>query len=226
MRCQGLLRFLWAVCFCTSLVSCGKKVPELPSVTAEQVAGPKTDSVVLERGMLLRDVADEAYGHERYYRFLAVINQIENVERIQAGKVIRTPSIAKAFQEAGLDARYQPAVYALAKASIDFQRVLPAYLAERPPSVDPGRFAISKDVSSALTEQADTIEAAVFHLRRVSPPHLVPKITLIHFDTAASWLRTLASGETDGYLYDVDFVSQHTALGLASAYVWMLEKYQ
>jgi len=208
------------------LTGCRKPAPQLPAVTADQVTTPATASVVLERGMLLSQVAQRAYGHERFYRFLAVVNEIENVERIPAGKVIRTPSIAKAFVDAGLDPHYQPAIFAVAKAAMDFQAVLPAYRAERPASVDPGRFPISKAVSAKLTEQADTIQAAVLYLQKPADSHREPKITLEHFRTAESWLRTLAAGETDGYEYDIAFVSQHTALGLASAYVWMKEKYQ
>lgn len=177
--------------------------------------------------MLLRDVAEEAYGHERFYRFIMVANGLKDEAKIPAGKTIQTPSIAAAFRDAGLAPRYQPVINALAKAAMEFEAILPEYIAARNASgVSAGTFAIPKHIQAAFFAQADVMEAAQNILRKVHSPHEAPTITVQHLDQAVTWLRILAKGEIDGLGYDHDFVSQHTALSLSCAFVWMKEGYR
>ena len=214
-------------CLAMALASCGKQIPLLPEVSVSEVPSPKTPSIVLKRGMLLGDVAGEVYGHERFYRFIMVVNGLTEETKIPAGKTLQTPSIAAAFHDAGLDPRYQPAINALAKAAMEFQAILPAYLKARETSGDSvGTFAIPKDIQSALSSQADVIVAVKRVLNKAQAPHQRPTTTIQHLEQAESWLRILAQCEIDGLGYDYDFVSQHTALSLSCAFVWMKEGYR
>ena len=177
--------------------------------------------------MLLRDVAEEVNGHERFYRFIMVVNGLTDAAKISAGKTLQTPSIAAAFQDARLDSRYQPAINALAKAAMEFQALVPVYMTVRQASgVSSGTFAIPKDIRSAFFAQADAMEAAKNVLRKVQPPHEIPTITIQHLEQSVTLLRILAKGEIDGYGYDYDMVSQHTALSLSCAFVWMKDGYR
>jgi len=177
--------------------------------------------------MLLRDVAGEVYGHERFYRFIMVVNGLTDEAKIPAGKTLQTPSIAAAFQNAGLDSHYQPAINALAKAAMEFEALVPVYMTVRQASgVSSGTFDIPRDIRSAFFAQADAMEAAKNVLRKVQPSHEIPTITIQHLEQSVTLLRILAKGEIDGYGYDYDMVSQHTALGLSCAFVWMKDGYR
>lgn len=220
-------RLLVCLAMVLNLSACGKKAPVLPKVSVSEVPSPKTPSIVLKRGMLLRDVAAEAYGHERFYRFIMVVNGLTDETKIPAGKTLQTPSIAAAFHDAGLDPRYQLAINALAKAAMEFQATLPAYLRAREASgVSLGTFAIPKDIQSAFASQADAIAAVKGVLNKTQAPHQRPTITIQHLEQAESWIRILAQGEIDGLGYDYDFVGQHTALSLSCAFVWMKDGYR
>jgi hypothetical protein len=214
-------------CLVMALAACSKKDPELPEVSVSEVPSPKTPSIELKRGMLLRDMAAEAYGHERFYRFIMVVNGLTDETKIPAGKMLQTPSIAAAFHDAGLDPRYQPAINALAKVAMEFQAILPAYLKARETSGDSvGTFAIPQDIQSALSSQANVIVAVKRVLNKAQAPHQRPTTTIQHLEQAESWLRILAQGKIDGYGYDYDLVGQHTALSLSCAFVWMKEGYR
>ena len=89
--------------------------PPLPVVAIVDVPPPPTPTVELKPGANLGVVAQEAYGHEKFAGFVATVNDIGDPTKIRAGTPLKTPSLAIAFQEAGADPIYQPAINALAK---------------------------------------------------------------------------------------------------------------
>lgn len=228
------MKLKWSICGLSAclvialmLPACGRNSPPLPKVTVSEVPAPKTTSIVLKSGMLLRDVAKEVYGHERFYRFIMVVNGLTDESKIPAGKNLQTPSLAAAFQDVGLDPHYQPAINALAKATMEFESLMPAYMTVRQASgVSSGTFTIPRNIGSAFFAQADAMEAAKNVLCKAKPPHEIPTITIQHLEQSVTLLRILAKGEIDGYGYDYDMVSQHTALSLSCAFVWMKDGYR
>ena len=84
--------------------------------------------MTVEPGWNLRTIGAAAYGHERFSGFVAVLNGIADPERVPAGAILKTPSLAVAFHDAGMDPTYQPALNALAKSCTDYYATEPAYL--------------------------------------------------------------------------------------------------
>ncbi len=222
------LRELIAVVVTTLIVgSCGRSLPKgaaippLPVVTVDEVPAPASGRVVVERGSNLRAIGAGAYGHERFSGFVASLNGITDPERVMAGATLKTPSLSRAFQEAGLDARYQPAMNALAKATTDFHAVLPEYLKARNASgVASGTFLLPAPIKATLDRCADAIVAATAVLGEAAPPHAVPKMAIAQFLQAAGYIGELASGSIDGYGYDYDEVGQRLGLAFTNAIIW------
>jgi hypothetical protein len=181
----------------------------------------------MEAGSNLRAVAKMAYGHERFSGFVAEFNNIRDPERVMAGTELKTPSLAAAFQEAGLDAVYQPVINVLAKACTDYYATEPSYLAARRASgVPEGKFSIPADIHTMLSACADSIDAAVAHLRAVQSPHAIPQMAVEQFTKASAQIRELANGHIDGYGYDYDMVGQRLGLGFTNALIWVQQGYR
>jgi hypothetical protein len=211
---------------CLVLSACERKaappLPRLPTVALADIPAPAVALVELQRGSNLRAIADTSYGHERFSGFVAAFNNIHDPERVMAGTAVKTPSLAVAFREAGLDAAYQPMINVLAKACTDYYAAEPAYLAARRSSgVREGKFGIPAEIQSTLMASADAIDAAVAHLRAVQSPHAVPKMAVGQFTQASSQIRELAAGHIDGYGYDDDLVGQRFGLGFTNALIWV-----
>jgi hypothetical protein len=201
--------------------------PPLPVVAISDVPAPASPTVTVEKGSNLRAIGAGAYGHERFSGFVARVNGIEDPEKVIAGTILKTPSLAQAFQNAGLDSRYQPAINALAKACTDFHDAMPAYLKAREASgVSHGSFAIPKESREAFLKCADAIDAANFELKAVKAPHQVPHKTIDQFAEAARLVRELATGSIDGYGYDYDLPGQRFGLAFTNAMVWTQEHYR
>lgn len=214
--------------FSVALFGCGRSsspsvrsaVP-LPSLSVADIPAPTQAIVTVEPGGNLRAIGAAAYGHERFSGFVAALNGIRNPERVAAGAVLKTPSIAMAFKDAGADAAFQPALYALAKACTDYHTIEPSYLAARRASgVSSGKFAIDAALSAKLAGYADLIDAGVSSLASTRAPHSVPQMAIGQFRQAAGHIRELAAGEIDGYGYDYDLVGQRLGLGFTNALIW------
>jgi len=196
-------------------------------VAVSDVPSPKSPTIVVQKGMNLRTIAKNAYGHERFSGFIASLNGVADPELIVVGQTLKLPSLSAAFSAAGLDSQYQPALNAIAKACTDYYAVEPAYLeARRASGVSEGRFNIPKDIQTKLQACADAVEAGAEMLRSVKPGHAPPKMTIDQFLGVAAETRGLASGLIDGYGYDYDMVGQRFGLGFTNAIVWTLNKQQ
>lgn len=220
--------------FLVTLLGCGRKsspagrsVVALPSLSVADIPAPTQAIVTVEPGGNLRAIGAAAYGHERFSGFVAVLNGIRDPERVAAGAVLKTPSIAMAFKDAGADAAFQPALYALAKACTDYHSIEPSYLVARAASrVSRGRFAIHAALSAKLAGCADLIDAGVASLASTRAPHSMPQMAMGQFRQAAGHIRELAAGEIDGYGYDYDFVGQRLGLGFTNALLWTQQRHR
>ena len=235
-RYSGLMRpTIFALSLALSLAACqraakapaAKVRPPLPVVAITDIPAPASASVVVKPGMNLREVGAGAYGHERFSGFVAVLNDIPNPEQIAVGITLKTPSLALAFQDAGLDPKYQPDINALAKACTDFREALPAYLEAREKSGgSAGTFAIPAESKKTFLECADAIDAARYDLDNVKSPHKIPRKTIDQVAQASFQLRELATGAIDGYGYDHDLVGQRFGLGFTNALIWTRDRHQ
>lgn len=198
-----------------------RAAPRLPMVAVLDVPAPASPTITVERGSNLRTAAEAAYGHERFSGFLTVINGIADPERVNAGVVLKTPSLAVALRDAGLDAQYQPAVNALAMACTDYYAAEPDYLAaRRASSIQEGGLLIPASTKAAFSASADTIDAVVASLQAVRPGHSVPTATLGQLRQASAQIRELAAGRIDGYGYDHDLVGQRFGLAFTNVIIW------
>jgi hypothetical protein len=126
-----------------------------------------------------------------------------------------------------MDATYQPAINALAKACTDFHAALPGYLEARQASgVELGNFAIPEKSRDTFTKCADAIDAATRELETAKEPHKVPRMTIDQFAQASAQLRELARGSIDGYGYDYDMVGQRLGLAFTNALIWTQEQHR
>jgi hypothetical protein len=199
----------------------------LPAVSIEVVPAPASAEVTIQRGSNLREIAGQAYGHERFSGFVATQNGIADPERVSAGTVLRTPSLAVCFRDAGLAPDYQPAINCLAKACTDYYAVEGLYLRARKASgVASGTFAIPPDIRSTFESCAAMIDAALPLLRSARSPHTVPTMTIGQFQQAAFQIRELATGSIDGYGYDYDLVGQRLGLAFTNALIWTKRQHQ
>jgi hypothetical protein len=205
-----------------------RPVPPLPSVAMEDVPAPAVATVTVKRGDNLGGIAERAYGHERFAGLVGVFNGISDVTKLKVGAVLHTPSLSVAFRDAGLDARYQPALNALAKASADVFAVLPEYERVRNDSGmrDGQTFAIPESIAATFIRSADAIDAACHVLKSVAPPHAPPMMTVGQFHSVSDSLRLLSSGMIDSHDYDIDLIGQRFGLGFTNAMVWTKNAHQ
>lgn len=197
--------------------------PPLPLVAIADVPAPPSPIVELKPGANLGIVAQEAYGHERFSGFLSVINHIEDPTKIRDGTQLKTPSIPIAFQEAGVDAAYQPAINALAKAASDYFSSRPAFQGALSLSNESGKPELSSGLKATFTTSADAVDAAAAVLEGAKEPHTVPKKSIEQFRQASARLRELAKDNISTDDYNQDVVGQHFGLGFTNSILWTKE---
>jgi hypothetical protein len=232
------------ICLCTALAACHKPhrakpahaapppPPPLPVVKAEEVSPPPQASFVLEKGMVIGKVAEEAYGHSKFSGMVLKFNKIADPTKIKAGAVINTPSIPDIFKAEGLDPKYDPAINVLAKAAHDFFVLRPAYVEARKQamSLDPNskkmKIALPADMKEKLEHIADALVSAAAVFAGAVEPHRPPNATVQQFREAALKIRSMAAGEIVSAEFDDDTVGQHLGLGMTNALIWVQQKYQ
>jgi hypothetical protein len=202
-------------------------VPPLPAVAIADVPAPAMPSTRLEKGMVLGTIAKDAYGHGKFSGFLAVYNHIADPTKLKIGAEIRTPSLAQAFVDEGMDPKYQPAINVLAKTVHDFYALLPAYQAEKQKQVkstNQTKIALSPDMKAKLEALANNVEAANAVFGSAAPPHKVPQATMGQFKQAMEELRSLANGKI--WEYDTEMVGQRFGAGMTDALLWTQQRHQ
>jgi hypothetical protein len=200
--------------------------PPLPLVAVADVPPSPAAEVELKPGANLGIVAQETYGHERFSGFLSVVNGITDPTRIRDGTELKTPSIPIAFQEAGADASYQPAINALAKAATDYFAQSGAFRGALTASTESGKPELSPGVAAVFISSADAVDAAVALLEKAKPPHTVPKKSIEQFRQASVHLRKLAKGDITPEDYNQDMVGQRFGLGFTNAILWTKDGHQ
>lgn len=180
----------------------------------------------LTPGSNLGIVAQDVYGHERFSGFLSVINGIDDPTRIRDGTELKTPSLAVAFQDAGTDTIYQPAINALAKAATDYFDTRPAFKGALSASNESGKPEIPAGVKATFLTCADAIDAATAVLEGAKEPHTIPKKSIEQFRQASSHLRELAKDKISTDDYNHDPVGQRLGLGFTNAILWTKADYK
>lgn len=216
-----------------SCASCGRRpakvvVPPLPRIEIADVPAPRSATVVVEKGSNLRAIAWAAYFHEDFSGFVGVLNGVAAPEKLQAGAVIKTPSLPVALRDSGLDARYQPATNALAKAWIDFAEVLPAYIKSRNDLLpkDAEKFPIPAEMQMLLVQCADKVDAAIDVLKHPVKGHKVPLNTIARFKSASDSLRMFSRGEVFSLDYDTFLAGKGFGLGFTQLLIWVQDHHQ
>jgi hypothetical protein len=149
--------------------------PPLPLVAITDVPPPANPTVILKPGANLGIVAQDTYGHESFSGFLSVINNVTDPTKLRDGLELKTLAIRVAFQEAGVDPIYQPAINALAKAATDYFAQTEAFRGALSATTESGKPELSNGVTTVFVSCADAIDAAVAVLEASKPPHTVPK---------------------------------------------------
>jgi len=184
------------------------------------------EEVVFSRGMTLDQIATDRYGNRKFSILLARFNQIDP-RSIRAGEIIRTPSLPIIFEEVGLIPEYRAALGGIFSVLDEYQVLLREYEPLRREAGgyrDEGRLTLPRDLEVGFLALADSLSlsARMIELQSERGGN-VPRLTIGQLKNAEVWLRKLASGQVDGYGYDVDLVFQHLALALANAVAWSRE---
>ncbi len=216
-----------AVLLTLAFAGCGKKssplvVPTLPRVSIADVPAPPSATIVVQQGSTLQAIATAAYHHEDFSGFVGQLNGIAVPERLRAGVTLKTPSIPVAFRDAGLDASYQPAINALAKAWLDLIEILPAHVRARDSSGanDGETFAVPTEIKTRLIACADAIDASVDVLMHPKSGHLVPLKAIGQFAGTSGSLRNFASGTVWSRDYETFMAEKGFCLGFTYALIW------
>lgn len=131
-----ILALPWLMDVCTA---------QVPTPTGGS-STPAVQTVMIAQGANLDGIAQSVYGNRRFSEFLALVNDIPDPTRIQSGSILKTPPLAPALKQAGLDARYEKAAEAMAEAWTDYCTLFPAYLKARESSgVARGEYKIPED---------------------------------------------------------------------------------
>jgi LysM repeat protein len=198
-----------------------------PKFTAP--APPAKPMVEVAAGDNLEAIAAEAYGHARFSLLVAEHNHVKDETKLQVGQKIATPGIVEMFRSAGLDGQVENAVSALAWAVADYHRALPGYGEARRKlgKGEAGRIDLPEEHALRLNKIGDAVEFAINDIKeRSKNSGNVPEKSLAQFREALRHLRELASGQVDGFFYDVDLVDQRLAHGLTNLYVWTTETHR
>lgn len=207
---------------CAALCSCGRRAESTPPTivaASRAVPAPRRASVVIQDGSTLGEVAEEAYGHNRFAGFIAKINGLSDPERLKSGATIATPSLEKAFEKAHLDPQFQGAIHYLALSSTDYFALLPAYLEALHSSPRNKDVALSPDLRQKLNACADYLDTADAILSSARAPFSPPKLAIGQFSKTSELLRKLATGiMIDEYTRDT--IAQRFGLGFTNLMIW------
>lgn len=213
-----------------ALVGCDRRqtMAKLPRVEVTYVPAPAQPAVVIKRGDVLSNLAETAYGHEDFSHFLQRFNGIADVTRLQVGFQLQTPSLAAAFQQKGLDARYQPAVNALALAWTKLRQCLPDYERARGTSGarDGDSFGLPQTLQSELENVALTTAAVLQILKNPAQGHAVPKSAILRLEEALGMTQILASGKVGSADYDTFMTGKSYAFVFDHLLTWVQTDYQ
>ena len=200
----------------------------LPLVKLDEVPAPAAEIVVFERGMEIAGISQTAYGSSDLKHLVLAYNDLKETDPIPAGRKLKTPSIARMFQAAGADARYQPAFNVLGKVLADLNTAMPAYLQERrsqgtkpTTGFESARIVLKPETAKELERLALAVDACCEDLGKVVPPHQVPHFSIGQLKQCAAGLHGLAAGGIEENSYDVSLVYQRLGRGLGNAMLWV-----
>ncbi|BCU75459.1 hypothetical protein [Luteolibacter sp. LG18] len=194
---------------------------------------PSKAAVTFKSGMILEEMAREAYGDAAMLDLLLRFNHLK-ATAVPSGTEIRTPSISEMFRTAGTDARYQPAFDLLGRVVADFNGILPGYRQERQSQIpqpwsspsETMKIQLKDETRKEFTRLAESIGSACAVLEKAAAPHQVPKLTIRQLRQSEQLLKGLAAGSADENGYDYYLVSQRLGMGLAYALTWVQSGYR
>ena len=210
---------------CRHLASNEKRTDaEITAASARKVPAPTLTSIVMPEGGNLGEVAEKAYGHQRFAGFVASINGLTDPERVRSGAAIQTPALDEAFEKEHADPQFAGAIHLLSIASTDYFALLPNYLKIAHPSVDKA-IPVSQALRERLTACADCIDAANGTLSAAKAPLHPPKMAIGQFAKTSELLRALAAGyPVDEYTRDT--IGQRLGLGFTDLIIWTENRHQ
>lgn len=231
-------RLLWSIAILALLVGAGMlgywivRRP-LPVVGIDDVRPPARESMVVV-AMGWGTIAWQSYGCMELDEVLARFHHLPMHTVIPDGTVIRTPSLPRLFQKAGLDPRYQPMINVLAKALQDYLAMLPEDLRASPDGhllagyhLNHGRSDPPADFRKRMVQLANQVDIACRWIERgVDEPQVLPRHALRRFREAAALLRRNGPGRVGSPDYDTFGIRTGFSAGFANLLVWVQENYR
>jgi hypothetical protein len=195
-----------------------------PAIKIEDVPSPAQATWTVKAGDDVGKIATEIYGHRTMAGVLTMFNQIAPLDRLDEGRVLKTPSIASMFHEMNPRSENLPALYRLAKDYSDFRALLPDYLEQRKAqqkSPEAGTITLKPGTEAELKRLADSVEAGGKEIEQASSTEPIRKAINGQLRQVATQLRVLSTGAVDAEGKDYDQVHLHMAFAFRASLAWM-----
>lgn len=173
----------------------------------------------LRKNETLAKVAALRYGHEKYSGVVKVFNQIEDASLIAADFKLRLPDVAVILAEEGLTKVIPKEVELILCSRAKYDKVVDQLWALRVQSEN--GYVLPDGVKRELLEAADDLQQATENLKSTRPGVIkAPGRMIGQLEKCMVGMRELASGEHDGYGYDIDMIQQRYALAITYGIIW------
>ncbi|WP_271764833.1 hypothetical protein [Aquimarina algiphila] len=201
-----------------------------PEVINEPIVKDTIPTHVFKSGETLWYLCRTYYGNRHYSSILSIYNEIENVNDIKNGTILKVPSMHNLLKDPKL--KLDPII------RVEIEKVLEARekfmkhektLGESRKNVE-GRAPIklSQNTKVDLQSAIDLIDESISTLAEVKSDSINAPIKMIgQLKSLSANLTNLSKGNHDGpYQYDLDMVHQRLVHAIRNAITWAQNNYQ
>lgn len=175
----------------------------------------------MRAGDTLSALSKRRYGSPHYAKVVRLYNRIDDPARLGIGARVRLPGLDAILADEGVSAVMGDEVDRILAAMARYAAVEGRLWAVREGSRRGEIILMPEDIREALLAAAGDLEAAAAGFGTPRPGVVKAPASLIgQLAKTAENLRTIASGRSDGYGYDLDMVHQRLALAMHDAILW------
>ena len=181
---------------------------------------------VFKKGETLWDLSEKYYGNRHYSSILSIYNGINDVNRIEPGTEIKTPTLNEILidENFGLVPPLKTEVYKILAARQMYVEVERMLWDLRRASGWKGEQNLPEGIIINLERAADLIDLTIIQLSQPKENiSSIPKKMIDNLKSVSRNLKHLAEGANDGYGYDLDMVHQDLIRAILSGRAWVMQ---
>lgn len=191
-----------------------------------QRAGSRTDCNKLKAGDRLWDIAEKYYGNAHYNAVLVLYNKISDPAKLLVSTGIKAPDLKTILEDEGLIPLIGEEMDCICAARAGFMNV-EGQLSALHKESGFQKATIPAGLNRELVKAADLIDKAIRGLSiRKDGVGKVPHKMIGQLERASGNLRPRALGNSDGYGYDIDMVSQNLVRAFVNGITWARNGYK